>query len=304
MNETNKETTMNETNKETTMNETNNMTPEETQEWLYAIGEAEEEASYMARDFALYLEKVGIKSEAELKEWACDQLLWQPEWPGPRTIWQQITKGTTEAEGKKTYWKVFWTKTKEDRPYRSFRIEWGKERELFQEFALSLIAGLGKVAGVIASRKKRAGNSTVPGTETNTGTTSSTSSKSSTGTTSSTGTASKTAEEMEKLKQENTSLYREVEDLRKAQVIAYDKAKSEFSALLEESAKREKSANKAAAKAKEQATGMDECIVKALSTLNEAKSNQTKEKLLAIIEAAKAALAEAPKLQTGETEKK
>lgn len=294
-NQSKEETTMN----ETTMNETMSLSAEEVQERLYDIGAAEEEASYMAKDFALYLEKVGVDSEAKLKEWACDQLLWQQEWPGPRTIWQQITRGETENEGKKAHWKVLWGKDNDGKPYRIFRIDYGKERELFQEFALSLIAGLGKVAGVLASRKKRAGNSTVPGSKSSTVSSTSTSSQSSTSSKSSTANSTT---EMKKLKQENSSLYKEVENLRAVQVSAYDRAKEEFSALLEESAKREKSANDVAKKVKEQATGMDEAILKALTTLNEAKSSQDKKTLMAIIKAAKAALAEAPKLETGELE--
>ena len=289
-----KENTMKEQNENLNVNVNEAMSAEETQEWLYAIGSAEEEATFMARDFALYLEKQNVTDEKQLKKWAIGQLLWEKDWPGPRSIWQEVTKGATAHEGKKTRWKILWEKRNDDTPVRMFRIEWGSEFSLYQKFELSLIAGLGKVAGVLASRKKRAGNSTVPGTSTGTGTTSSTG----------TGTTSSTKEEVKKLKEENSSLYKEVEALREAQVGAYDKAKSEFSALLEASAKREKSANEVAEKVKGQATGMDEAILKALTTLNEAKSNQTKEKLLAIIEAAKAALAEAPKLETGELEKK
>lgn len=300
-----KEQTMKEQNEILNVNEQNvneAMSAEETQEWLYAIGSAEEEAAFMARDFALYLEKQGVCEEKQLKEWAVGQLLWEKDWPGPRTIWQSVTKGTLENKGKKTYWKVYWKKNDNDVPVRMFRIEWGSEFSLYQEVELSLIAGLGKVAGVLASRKKRAGNSTVPGSESSTNSTTSSTTSSTNSSTSST--TSSTATEVEKLKQENASLYKEVEDLRAEQVLAYDKAKSEFSSLLEESAKREKSANDTAKKVKEQATGMDEAILKALTTLNEAKGSYTKEKLLAIIEAAKAALAEAPKLETGELETK
>lgn len=303
------EATMNKNTKEATMNlnETmNKNTKEETmsaegvQQRLYAIGIAEENALFLAKDFVAWLAKQQVFSEQELKDWAVGQLLWEKDWPGPRSIWQEVTKGVETHEGKKTRWKI--EKRNDGTPCRTFQIEWGNEFSLYQEFDLSLVAGLGKVAGVLASRKKRAGNSTVPGTSTGTGTTTSTSS-----TTTSTGTGtntSSTTSELEKMKAENTSLHKEVESLRISQAKAYDRAKKEFSSLLEASAKREKSANEVAEKVKEQATGMDECIIKALSALNEAKSNQSKEKLLAIIQTAKDALAEAPKLQTGKIEKK
>lgn len=281
------------------MNVNEAMSAEETQEWLYAIGSAEEESTFMARDFALYLERQGICEEKQLKEWAIGQLLWERDWPGPRSIWQEITKGATAHEGKKTRWKILWEK-REDTPVRIFRIEWGSEFSLYQEFELSLIAGLGKIAGILASRKKRNGNSTVPGNESSTNSTtsvtSSTTSSIGTGTTSSIGT------EVEKLKQENSSLYKEVENLRAVQAEIYDKAKQEFVTAIKEAENREILAGKAADAAKAQAESMDEAIIAALSILNKAKSTQGSTELFALIEEAKQTLGNAPKMTLGVAE--